>query len=161
MQSIVDRLQFDSAQGMDMRCLDIPAGFEPFAATGPFFSVLGPMYRRTLEDGRSVLGLHVAPTHANNLGVAHGGMLATLADSTLGINLSRHPRYNRALVTVSLNTDFLSSARLGEWLEARVELRRLGSRLAFADCFIEAGERLVLRASGVFAVAEKGKPSAG
>jgi uncharacterized protein (TIGR00369 family) len=142
---------------MDMRCLDIPSGFEPFAATGPFFSVLGPMYRRGEDDGRSVLGLRVAPGHANNLGVAHGGMLATLADSTLGINLSRHPRYNRPLVTVSLNTDFLSSAQLGEWLESRVELRRLGSRLAFADCFIEAGGRLVLRASGVFAVAAQGK----
>jgi uncharacterized protein (TIGR00369 family) len=146
---------------MDALCLDLPAGFEPFAGAGPFFSVLGPLYRRRTEDGRSVLGLRVAAQHANHIGVAHGGMLTTLADGALGINLSRHPRYNRPLVTVNLNTDFLSSAQLGEWLEARVEFRRLGGRLAFADCLISAGERLVLRATGVFAVADTGRKPAG
>lgn len=146
---------------MDALCLDIPAGFEPFAGAGPFFSVLGPLYRHRTEDGRSVLGLRVAAQHANHIGVAHGGMLTTLADGALGINLSRHPRYNRPLVTVNLNTDFLSSAQLGEWLEARVEFRRLGGRLAFADCLISAGERLVLRATGVFAVADTGPRPAG
>jgi uncharacterized protein (TIGR00369 family) len=145
---------------MDMRCLDIPAGFEPFTGAGPFFSVLGPLYRRRTEDGRSVLGLHVRAQHANHIGVAHGGMLSTLADGALGINLSRHPRYQRPLVTVNLSSDFLSSAQVGEWLEAQVEFRRLGGRLAFADCLISAGERLVLRATGVFAVAaQAGRPS--
>jgi uncharacterized protein (TIGR00369 family) len=138
---------------MDDLCLDIPAGFEPFAGAGPFVSLLGPLYRRRTVDGRSVLGLHVTARHANHIGVAHGGLLATLADAALGMNLSRHPRYNRPLVTVNLNTDFLSSAQVGEWLEIEVELRRLGGRLAFADCLISAGERLVLRATGVFAVA--------
>lgn len=146
---------------MDVLCLDIPAGFKPFTGAGPFFSVLGPLYRCCTEDGRSVLGLRVAAQHANHIGVAHGGMLTTLADGALGINLSRHPRYNRPLVTVNLNTDFLSSAQLGEWLEARVEFRRLGGRLAFADCLISAGERLVLRATGVFAVADTGRKPAG
>jgi uncharacterized protein (TIGR00369 family) len=142
---------------MDTLCLDIPADFEPFTGAGPYFSALGTLYRRRTADGRSVVGLHVTARHANHMGVAHGGMLATLADGVLGLNLVDHPRYNGPLVTVNLNTDYMSSAQLGEWLEAEVEFRRFGGRLAFADCLIRAGERLVLRATAVFATAAVGK----
>lgn len=131
----------------------VPAGFEPLTRSGPFFASLGPMFLRR-EDHGWTLGLRLAPQHANVIGVAHGGLLAALADGALGLNLMRSGRYDRPLVTVNLSTDFLSAARIGEWLQARVQPRKLGSRLAFADCLISAGERPVLRASGVFAVVD-------
>jgi len=53
---------------------------------------------------------------------------------------------------VSLSTDFLAAARLGDWVEAHVEIERLGQRMAFASCRLRAGERVLLRASGAFAV---------
>lgn len=137
---------------MDTFTRDIPAGFEPLTGSGPFFSTLGPLFRRRGEDGGTVLGLRVAPQHANLIGVAHGGLLASLADGALGVNLSRRGGYERPLVTVNLSIDYLSAAQVGEWIEARVQPRRLGSRLAFADCVISAGQREVLRATAVFAM---------
>jgi len=58
---------------------------------------------------------------------------------------------------VNLTADFADVAREGDWVEARVDLQKMGKRLAFATCHLWVGDRRVLRASGVFAaVAEKG-----
>lgn len=42
-------------------------------------------------------------------------------------------------------------AHPGDWVEAHVDVQRIGSRLAFANCYLMVGERRILRASGVFA----------
>jgi acyl-coenzyme A thioesterase PaaI-like protein len=83
-------------------------------------------------------------------------MLVTLADSALGINLSYHEEPPRRMVTVNLSTDFLQPARLGDWIEAHVTVQRMGMHLAFASCNLQCGQKLVLRASGVFAIIQSG-----
>jgi acyl-coenzyme A thioesterase PaaI-like protein len=54
-------------------------------------------------------------------------------------------------VTVNLGTDFIDVARAGDWVEARVEVQKMGARLAFASCQLWVGEKRILRASGIFA----------
>lgn len=39
------------------------------------------------------------------------------------------------------------------WLEARVDVQKKGSRLAFANCYLSVGESRIVRASAVFLVA--------
>ncbi|MEF7612849.1 PaaI family thioesterase [Aquincola sp. MAHUQ-54] len=131
---------------------DIPAGFHPLEQGGPYFQALGPVYAKRQPDGTALMGLRIEAKHTNMLGVTHGGMLATLADSALGMNVSmlRQPRQH--LVTVSLSVDYLSAAQPGDWLEAHVTVRRQGRQLAFAECLLRVGERVMLRASGVFSV---------
>jgi acyl-coenzyme A thioesterase 13 len=42
-------------------------------------------------------------------------------------------------------------AKVGDWIEAHVDVHKVGGRLAFANCYIvRDGERIV-HASGVFA----------
>lgn len=36
-------------------------------------------------------------------------------------------------------------------MEARVDIQKIGKRLAFANCHLWVGERRILRASGIFA----------
>lgn len=137
----------------------VPDGFAPYpyAATS-YFQTLGEVCVRELPDGLCVLGLRLTDAHCNRLGIPHGGMLATLADGALGINLHRARGPDaRAMVTVNLSLDYLQAARVGEWLEAHVVPRRLGRQLAFGDCVLRVGERQVLRATGVFA--STGRPS--
>lgn len=129
----------------------VPDGFTPLKRGGPYFSQLGPLYHRRDERDRVVLALRVGPEHTNMVGITHGGMLMTFADGALGINLSIAKGKPRSSVTVHLSSDFLSSARPGDWLEAHVEIRRMGARLSFADCELRVGDRVCLRASGVFA----------
>lgn len=130
----------------------IPAGFEPaFDKADTFVGHCGPMYVRQRDDGPPILALRIAPKHLNLHGIAHGGLLAMLADTALGYVLNRARGPVPSLVTVSLTTDFAEAARLGDWVEAHVDIQRVGARMAFANVYLHVGERRILRASGVFA----------
>lgn len=132
-----------------------PDGFVPLDAGGPYFRALGPIYLKPLPQGGGVIALRVAPSHLNMQGVAHGGMLTTLADGALGISIAMKRGIRGGQVTVSLTFDFLSPARLGEWLEVQVVVTRMGRRLAYANCDLRVGERQVLRSSAVFAFVDR------
>jgi acyl-coenzyme A thioesterase PaaI-like protein len=134
----------------------IPEGFRRLLGGGAYMQLLGPVYMRKREDGRNaVIGLHIAPGHLNMQGIPHGGMLATVADSALGINVALARGIRAAQVTLSLTNDFLSSAALGDWLEARVQVHHLDEKLAHASCELWAGERVVMRASAVFSLRQR------
>jgi uncharacterized protein (TIGR00369 family) len=137
--------------------LEIPEGFKPLNRGGPFLSQLGPLYLK--KDGeRYIVALRIEDRHTNIRGIAHGGMLLTLADSALGIVLSTSRTPPQPMVTVNLSTDFVESANPGDWVEAHVDIQRIGNRLAFANCYLMVGERRILRASGVFALMPPVKP---
>ena len=136
----------------------VPAGFKRLRLASPYMSLLGPIYIRREEQGPAVIALPLAPQHLNIQGVAHGGMLTTLADSALGINISLARGRRGGQVTVSMTADFLSSAREGDWLEAHVVITRMGRQLAYANCDLKVGERHVLRSSAVFAFVDRALP---
>ena len=136
----------------------IPEGFVPLQAGGPYFRQLGPVYTRRLDAGGVIVALRIAESHLNIQRVAHGGMLTTLADGALGINIALARGRRGGQVTVSLTADFLSGARLGDWLEAQVVITRMGQRLVYASCDLRVGERHVLRSSAVFAVVDRPPP---
>ena len=49
------------------------------------------------------------------------------------------------------------SARAGDWIESVVEIQRMGTRLAFANCYLVSGERRIVRASAIFARSDPAK----
>lgn len=139
--------------GKTLNDMAIPEGFRPYVHKGTsYFQTLGDLYVREMPNGLLVIGLHVSPQHCNRLGIPHGGMLATLADTALGMGLHLARQSRATMVTVNLSLDYLASAKVGEWLEAHVTPRRLGRQLAFGDCVLRVGEREVLRATGIFSV---------
>ena len=126
----------------------VPRGFRALLrGSSPFLSSLGPLYASA--DG--VIGLRIEEKHLNTRGVAHGGMLVTLADSALGIVIAMSRVPPHPMVTVNLTADFADVARAGDWVEARVDVQKIGKRLAFANCQLWVGEKRILRASGIFA----------
>jgi uncharacterized protein (TIGR00369 family) len=128
----------------------VPQGFEALRrGNSPFLSSLGTLYAKD-EGSGVVIGLRIEEKHLNTRGVAHGGMLVTLADSAMGIviAMSRTPH---PMVTVNLTADFADAARAGDWAEARVDIQKIGKRLAFASCQLWVGQKRILRASGIFA----------
>ena len=135
---------------------DIPQGFKALQrGSSRFLSMLGPLYAKDEGNG-VVIGLRIDERHLNTRGVAHGGMLVTLADSALGIVIAMSRTPAHPMATVNLTADFADVARAGDWVEARVDVQKMGKRLAFANCHLWVGERRILRASGIFAaVAEK------
>ena len=105
-----------------------------------------------------IIGLRLEEKHLNTRGIAHGGMLVTLADTALGIALATSRTPPQPMVTVNLSTDFADAARAGDWIEAHVDIQKVGTRLAFANCYLVVGSKRILRASGVFALVPPAKP---
>jgi len=129
----------------------IPDGFAALDDPGPFAEHIGPLYAR-IDDGGARVGMRAAAHHANGSGSVHGGLLATLCDISFGQAIRAEADAISAAATVSLTTDYLAPATQGAWLEARVEVDKLGGRLAFADCSVSADGREVVRARAVFSV---------
>ncbi len=141
---------------------NVPPGFTPLFRTSPFLEVVGPFYQRTEKD-RLVIGVRIAAHHTNTCGSAHGGLLVTMADIALGYNAAflggeKSPGAvpTSLLTTVNLSIDFVGSARLGDWVEARVDVQKVGRRMAFANTYLSVGPERIVRASAVFAVSSQG-----
>lgn len=139
----------------------VPKGFVLIERTKPgFMALCGPTYLKNPGDGSTpVLALRVEEKHLNMRGIVHGGLLVTLADSALATGLHYARKVPLSLVTVSLTTDFVEAAHLGDWIEAHVDVQRVGARMAFANCYLHVGEKRILRASGVFAVVKSLAPA--
>lgn len=139
----------------------VPEGYVRATHGGPFAADLGPFFVLRGEAGVR-LGLRVAPRHCNTAGMAHGGLVASLADLGLihavGVARERAGHTRVPMSTVSLTLDYLGPAPGGSWLEIRAEVTRLGSSIAFVEGAITADGERVGRASGVFSIR---KPRAG
>ncbi len=146
---------------------DVPEGFTPLFRTSPFLDAMGPFYQRT-EGDSLIIGLRIAEHHTNARGTAHGGLLVAMADIALGYNASflgikkeSGAVPSVALTTASITADFAGSAKLGDWVEVRVDVQKVGGRLAFANAYLSVGEERIVRASAVFAVASRGERTTG
>ena len=133
---------------------ELPAGFAPLDRRSPYIAAMGPFFWKVEGSGR-ILGLRAQEKHINSRGYVHGGVLCGMADLAIGYNLAYLQEPPLPLVTANLSVDFAGSAKLGDWLECRVEIQRVGGRLAFASAYIwrgtdSAAERII-RASAIFA----------
>jgi len=134
-----------------MASVEVPPGFEPLFRSSPFLDHLGPFFMRKAEDGTFVVGLRVLPCHANGRGGAHGGLLMTLCDIALGYRTTASANPRPMLTTASVTTDFAGAAKVGDWIEAHVDVQKVGGRLAFANCYIVCDGQRIVHASAVFA----------
>jgi len=128
-----------------------PPGFEPLFRTSPFLETVGPLFCRRDPERGLVIGLRIAEKHANARGIAHGGLLLTLADIALGYRTAFAQDPPTGMITASLSADFAGSAKVGDWVEAHVEVQKVGGRLAFANAFLVVNGERITRGSAVFA----------
>jgi len=132
----------------------VPEGFAPARFSTGFLDVAGPYYTRKDADHIEV-GIRIGEGHINGIDVAHGGVLTTLADVALSYQLFVSEKPHLPIATINLNTNFLSGAKLGEWIVAHAYIDRKGSRTAYCHGNIVAGERLLMTMTGVFALLRK------
>jgi acyl-coenzyme A thioesterase 13 len=127
-----------------------PGGFTRHPRSSPFLDLIGPLYSRGTGAGLQ-LALRADQRHTNGSGFVHGGILATLADLALGYAMASSEDPPLALTTASLTIDFAGSATPGDLLTTTVDIQRIGTRMAFANCYLHVAERRIARASGIYA----------
>jgi acyl-coenzyme A thioesterase PaaI-like protein len=125
----------------------IPSGFSVLNWTRGFGRQIGPLYEKHGPNG-TTLGFRVEEHHTNGMANCHGGMLMSFADMAWGrvISVER----SHFWVTVRLTCDFLSAARLGDWVEGAGELLSDEADVFTVRGRIWSGERLLMTGAGVF-----------
>lgn len=135
--------------------VDIPEVYRPLNQPSNFNNLCGPYFEKIENGEHKAMAVRVEEKHLNQRNITHGGMLMALADNAMGDALARAYQYKASLVTVSMNSDFLKPAAVGDWVEARPVILRKGKRMAFAECPLYIDDTLIFRASGVFAIVER------
>lgn len=116
-----------------------------------FNSHVGPFYVRS-DTADLVHGLFpVRGHHLNRGGVVHGGMLMTFADMIMG-QTARRALPDKRCATVSLNCDFVASAKLDDWVRGTARIVRRTRAILFVTGELHTDERPILTASGLWKV---------
>jgi acyl-CoA thioesterase len=135
----------------DPRLADIAARL----AGSPFHRWAGIELVRA-EPGEVEVAMRVEQHHLNLLGTAHGGMVAALADTAMGLAVRTLAEPGTVHVTAQLNVHYLAPGRRGR-VSAVGRLVAGGDvRYAEADVFAPRG-RLLARASATFVAAGRGR----
>ncbi|TWT05145.1 PaaI family thioesterase [Reyranella sp. CPCC 100927] len=135
--------------------IDPPPGFVALPARGGFTERNGPWFEKTEADGRVLRGLHVLPRHLNALGIVHGGLLTAFIDAALGAAAWRAS--GRRCVTLSLNVEFLSHGRLGDWIEAEAHCAGFDSQVAHVSGRLYGRRHSIMTGQGLFALLRPGR----
>ena len=87
-----------------------------------------------VEEGRAVFAVEPDERHYNGLGIAHGGLAATLLDSALGCAINTVMQAGRVFTTLEMKINYVRPMRR-ETGEVRCEARVLhaGGRVATAE----------------------------
>ena len=112
------------------------------------------------EDGTVTVAMEVEERHANLQGLAHGGLLATLADTAMGLALRTRSGPDRRHVTIHLDVQFRRPARPGT-VRATGQVLEVGGRTGFAEATVLDGEdRVLATARGTYDVGAVREPRA-
>ena len=122
-------------------------GYTIYDPHDPFETRAGPFWWSKQEDGSNHFILKVTERHCNTYGIVHGGLMMTMIDLVLVAVAKVEP--GDRFVTVSLNSEFVSSGRQGDLIEARATLTRRGRSLSFAQGQVTSEDRILLTASAV------------
>ncbi len=85
----------------------------PIPHTGGYQETLGYTTKQ-LDDGRWVVELDLDDKHLNHYGFAHGGIALALLDTAGGVCLYGTVPNIKRMATISMNTNFIKGAELGQ-----------------------------------------------
>ena len=95
--------------------------------------------------------VEVKEMHLNTGQIAHGGFLATIADTGMGTAAHRIAG-DRRCVTINLDINFISAAKLKDKLKGQVKILKKTKSLVFISCKIYSDLGIVIAASGTWKI---------
>jgi uncharacterized protein (TIGR00369 family) len=141
---------------IETELMRMPEGFGPHYRRSPVTDAWEPLYSRR-KNGIVEIGLVVGNPHTNSRGFLHGGVLAALADNAMGLSyhetrvlLLGEDEAIKSALTVNLSIDFVSTARVGAWLQITPRVLRGGRATGFVDATVTADNEIIARASAIF-----------
>mgnify|MGYP001227309737 FL=1 len=116
-----------------------------------FMQNIGDLSFKKINDSNFEFSIKVIENFLNTGGIAHGGFIATIADTGMG-NAAHIAAGNKRCVTINLDIKFISAGKLNEILIGKVKVLKKTKTLVFISCEIYASEKIVATASGTWKI---------
>jgi uncharacterized protein (TIGR00369 family) len=113
-----------------------------------FEDMTGPFVYRVEEGGKVRCAFRAEKKHMNGGGFMHGGALMTFADYAL-FCIATDELAGGGGVTLSFNSEFVATAKVGDLVEATGEIVKAGKSVIFVRGEIFTGTRMLMTFSGV------------
>ena len=127
-------------------------------AASPFVADVG-IVPIAFEDGKVTTELVLGKRHTQHAGVVHAGVMATMADHSMGAAAQAAAPAGQWIVTAELKTSLLRAAS-GERLVCEAQVLKPGRAITFTEASVwaeSAGQRtLVMKASATMALTAAG-----
>ena len=133
-------------------------GFIEFPPLSPFVMLNGPIYARLIEPDDLELGFSVQEKNTNLSGICHGAVLMGLLDSVMGACILYRLSPEYSVVTLSLSTNFLCPARIGDFLVGHATIDGHSKSHVFVTGSLKGPGGVLATATGNFSKV-KGKHS--
>lgn len=129
----------------------VPDGYSYTPSPSAFPNHVGRIFHKTVEvpgaEPEKWVALVVEDHHVNSWGMAHGGLIAFLAE--VGTSSAAWDPAGPPVVTISITTQFLRAPKLGQLLEVRAVATRRTRSLVFVDAHAFADGELQFTATAV------------
>ena len=116
-----------------------------------FMQNIGDLSFKKIGDSDFEFSIKVLESFLNTGGIAHGGFIATIADTGMG-NAAHIAAGNKRCVTINLDIKFISAGKLNEMLIGKVKVLKKTKTLVFISSEIYASEKIVATASGTWKI---------
>ena len=114
-----------------------------------FMQNIGDLSFKKINDSNFEFSIKVVESFLNTGGIAHGGFIATIADTGMG-NAAHIAAGNKRCVTINLDIKFISAGKLNETLVGKVKILKRTKTLVFINSEIFGAEKIVASASGTW-----------
>jgi len=116
-----------------------------------FMRNIGDLSFRKVNEINFEFSIKVLENFLNTGGIAHGGFIATIADTGMG-NAAHIVAGNKRCVTISLDIKFVSAGKLNDELIGKVRVLKRTKTLVFISCEISNNKGIVAFASGTWKI---------
>ena len=101
------------------------------------------------SEGFARLAMEASEGHLNPGGTVHGGAIATLVDSSMGMAVATTTDHGERPVTIDLSVTYLEPATTGR-LVCTAQVRKRGKRITVVEAEVTQDDEVVALGSGTF-----------
>ena len=119
--------------------------------TKGFMKHNGGLSLKRVDSLNYEFNVEVKDYHLNSGKFAHGGFLATIADTGMG-TAAHQIAENKRCVTINLDIKYITVAQKGNSLLGKIKILKKTKSLIFINCEITNKKELIATASGIWKI---------
>ena len=116
-----------------------------------FMQNIGNLSFKKIDNSNFEFSIQISENVLNTGGIAHGGFIATIADTGMG-NAAHIAAGDKRCVTINLDIKFISRGKLNEKLIWKGKVLKKTNTLVFINCEILGSKNIIATGSGTWKI---------